>query len=295
MKKDMSVKKICLTLCLGVVLFGAASISVLAKQINPVTDSIKKVVTVAADAQSIHWKQAADIDGYELYCAEKWDEKYYKLVRTIKDPTITSCTIKKRFPGIDYSYRIRTYKTVDGIKEYGPWSADYFAPINKYKVVYGKNTSSKQPGAYYSSAAKAKKYMKTIRVKTWDFKNGKKGKKITRYWTITVHKNLASSVKKAFNEIYNGKEKFPIHSLNAQEFRGGRTEHNDGTAIDINWEENYMISDGKIVAGKFWKPGKNPYSIPKNGEVAKIFRKYGFYQGDWGTKKDYMHFSYFAT
>ena len=48
--------------------------------------------------------------------------------------------------------------------------------------------------------------------------------------------------------------------------------------------------------GDHWLPGEDPYSIPLDGEVARIFAKYGFTQGAYwqsGTV-DYMHFSYFG-
>lgn len=168
----------------------------------------------------------------------------------------------------------------------------------KYKLVFGDaSLKMRYPGGYYTSASKAAANMVSITVKTWDFKNGKSGEKITRTWTIKVHKNLAETYKQIFKEIYEGKEKFPIHELGGYDWRGGHSEHNTGTAVDINWTENYMVNvaTGKITAGKYWKPGVDPYSIPKNGEVAKIFAKYGFSQGDWGNSKDYMHFSYFGT
>ena len=55
-----------------------------------------------------------------------------------------------------------------------------------------------------------------------------------------------------------------------------------------------MMDGDTVVVGSFWKPYENPYSIPVDGEVATILKKYGFYQGDWGYRKDYMHFSYFG-
>lgn len=168
----------------------------------------------------------------------------------------------------------------------------------KYKLVFGDaSLKLRYPGGYYTSSSKAAANMVSITVKTWDFKNGKSGEKITRTWTIKVHKNLAETYKQIFKEIYEGKEQFPIHELGGYEWRGGHSEHNTGTAVDINWTENYMVNvaTGKITAGKYWKPGADPYSIPKDGEVAKIFAKYGFSQGDWGNSKDYMHFSYFGT
>ena len=100
-----------------------------------------------------------------------------------------------------------------------------------------------------------------------------------------------------FKEIYEGKEKFPIKSVGGYSWRGNgsTSEHNQGTAIDINPNENYMIDDGRILAGSFWKPKKSKYSIPLNCETVRIMERYGFYRGFWGNRKDYMHFSYFGT
>ena len=104
-------------------------------------------------------------------------------------------------------------------------------------------------------------------------------------------------MKAIFEEIYNGEERFPIHYLGGFSY-GGRSEHTIGCAIDINPEENYYYNPntGEMV-GSYWKPGEDPYSIPLDGEVARIFEKYGFRQGAYwnnGTR-DYMHFSYFGT
>ena len=168
----------------------------------------------------------------------------------------------------------------------------------KYQKIFGDSAlSMRYPGGYYTSSGQAQANMTSITVKTWDFAPGGSGEKITRTWTISVHKNLASTVSQIFKEIYEGKEKFPIHELGGYAWRGGHSEHNTGTAIDINWTENYMVNvaTGVITCGKYWKPGIDPYSIPKDGEVARIFNKYGFKQGDWGNSKDYMHFSYFGT
>ena len=93
------------------------------------------------------------------------------------------------------------------------------------------------------------------------------------------------------------KERFPIKNVSGYTWRGesSNSEHCCGLAIDINWEENYLIDNGVIISGKCYQPGINPYSIPTNGEVAKIMNKYGFSQGIWGNRCDYMHFSYFGT
>lgn len=143
--------------------------------------------------------------------------------------------------------------------------------------------------------ARAKADMVDVTVRVWDFNSS--GVKVTKTMTVQVHKNIAPTVKAIFEEIYNGKEQFPIHYLGGFSY-GGRSEHTIGCAIDINYEENYYYNPntGETV-GKYWKPGEDPYSIPLDGEVAQIFEKYGFRQGAYWNSgaKDYMHFSYFWT
>jgi hypothetical protein len=147
----------------------------------------------------------------------------------------------------------------------------------------------------FKSAKAAKKYQKTISVKVWKLSGGKKVK--STMW-LTVNKELADDVKQIFNEIYKGKEKFPIKVMGGFQIRESKTsEHNYGTAIDINPTENCMKDGKKVVAGEFWRPGKNKYSIKPDGDVVKAFEKYGWYWGGngWGNRKDYMHFSYLGT
>ncbi len=155
------------------------------------------------------------------------------------------------------------------------------------------------PRAYYDNEdstidyQRAQSDMVDVTVQVWDL-NGS-GEKYTRYFTIKVHKNIAATVVQIFREIYEGEEKFPIHYLGGFSY-GGHSEHTIGTAIDINPNENYYYNSqtGEQV-GSYWKPGEDPYSIPLDGEVARIFKKYGFSQGIWNWTVDYMHFSYFGT
>lgn len=136
---------------------------------------------------------------------------------------------------------------------------------------------------------KARKYMKKITFKVWDYKGNKK---VTKKKSIYVHKLVAKKFKKAFDRIYKGKEKFPIHDVGGFNWRGSnKSLHSLGLAVDINSNENYMIDGGKVMAGSLWKPNKNPYSIPKNGDVVKAMKKSGLKQCIWGKRKDYMHFS----
>ena len=112
-----------------------------------------------------------------------------------------------------------------------------------------------------------------------------------------MHRWIADDVVAIFEDIYNGPEKFPIHSVFGYR-PGSGGEHPKGTASDINPNENYEVySNGRVGVGSFWKPGTNPYSIPLDGDVVRAFRAHGWGWGgtDWRSKQDYMHFSYFGT
>jgi hypothetical protein len=165
------------------------------------------------------------------------------------------------------------------------------SPVTRLDV-----TLYNDPNYYFDfkSAAEAAKYMTTIKVNVWDFDSS--GVKVTKTMPLTVHKWVADDVAAIFDEIYNGPEQFPIHTLGG--YRAGTGEHGKGTAVDINWDETYEIyADGRIGVGACWLPGENPYSIPLDGDVVRAFRAHGWGWGgtDWSKKHDYMHFSYFGT
>lgn len=256
---------------------------------------IAKIKVKTVTKAELTWKKVNGVKGYYIYQSKNGGK--FKKIKTVKGKNKTKATIKKCKNGVYYAYQVVAYGKLNGKTTAGSYSKikgrymdklgyemeDYYS---RYKRIYGKNGKRK-----YTTDAKARKHMKTITVKTWDINAS--GKKYTRTWSITVNKYLADTYKQIFKEIYKGKTKFPIHSLGCYNFRTG--EHSTGTAIDINPDENYMIDGDKIIAGSFWKPKKNPYSIGINSEVAKIFNKYGFTQGIWGDRRDYMHFSYFGT
>lgn len=123
------------------------------------------------------------------------------------------------------------------------------------------------------------------------------GEKVPSTATFSVHSAIAEKVRLVFEEIYNGSERFPIRDIGGYAWRGGRTEHNGGTAIDINYNENYCIYNNGTVIGKYWKPYEDMYSITPYGDVVNAFERYGFtWGGDaWRNPRDYMHFSYLGT
>jgi len=262
----------------------------------------------------LKWTQDANADGYYIYYMKNYDDKsrrlyvdvsdlaQYTLVHQIPNNWTTSYTFKNLLNGVTYTYRICSYKLVDGIPQISSMMSepkfvtmDYYSYddetyAQKIKRAFG---SEKKKTKNFKTSSKAAKQMKTIKIKVWDFKNGKKGKKITKTKWITVNKRMAPSIKEMFNEIYKSKEKQVIKDIGCYSYRTGQ--HMYGLAIDINPNENYMIDGKKIMSGSFWNPKKSKYSIPLDCETVRIMERYGFYRGFWGARKDYMHFSYFGT
>ena len=147
---------------------------------------------------------------------------------------------------------------------------------------------------YPTTQAEAEALMVDVTVPVWRLSGGEK---VSGEATLTVHNAIAEKVRLVFEEIYNGDEKFPIKDIGGYAWRGGRSEHNGGTAIDINYNENYCIYENGTTIGAYWKPYEDEYSITPYGDVVNAFEKYGFtWGGDaWRNPKDYMHFSYLGT
>ncbi len=137
--------------------------------------------------------------------------------------------------------------------------------------------------------------MTEVSVPAWRMKSD--GTKYESQMKVTVHSAIADKVVAVFTEIFHGEEQFPIKDLGGYSWRGGRSEHNWGTALDLNANENYCLYQDGTTVGECWAPYENPYSVTPYGEVVNIFEKYGFtWGGDaWSNPKDYMHFSYLGT
>lgn len=261
---------------------------------------ITKSYSKKKSTNTIRWNKISEADGYMVYYSKKYNGTYKK-IKTIKGNNTISFTHKKVKNGTAYYYKVYSYKYINrtfltGIEPdiYQKY-CDYYSYANesyesRYKRIWGGKGSGR-----YKSNKKALKNMKTIKIKVWDINS--RGKKYTRKFSLTVHKNIAPSMKQMFKEIYKSKEKFPIHDIGCYSWRGKNSysEHCIGVALDINANENYMIEGKKILAGSFWKPKKNKYSIPLKCKLVTILEKYGFSRGFWGERKDYMHFSYFGT
>lgn len=245
------------------------------------------------------WKPVEGANGYIIYRAvtkNSWTEGTLKKYKIVKGVSRTSLTVPKVTNGTCYHYEIMAYTvkggvTIEGYAAKYSRYADYYGYeyedyMSRWKRIYGGRKSE-------YNYSKSGKYMTTIHVKVWDFANGMSGRKVTKVKTLRIHKKIAPTMKKIFQEIYKGKEKAPIYEIGGYAARTGQ--HGQGLAIDINSNYNYMIDGGKVLAGSCWKPKKYAYSIKRNGDIEKAFRKYGFARGFWGDRKDYMHFSYFGT
>ena len=179
-----------------------------------------------------------------------------------------------------------------------------FKKPHKANAVSAEERASKEArvfsgGEAFSTYEEAKENMCTISVPVWRLSAN--GEKIAATHSLTVNKNLAEDIVAIFTEIFNDESKFPMRDIGCFNWRntigGSQSQHSFGTCIDINSNENYYISSsGRILAGKLWAPGENPYSITPDGIVVETFRKYGWLWGgsDWGEgyAKDYMHMTY---
>ncbi|MBE5870329.1 MAG: M15 family metallopeptidase [Lachnospiraceae bacterium] len=289
--------------CMGKTVYGDLSV---AKKITFSLPEVtlKSVKPGAGGTLQLKWKKVKGAAGYEIRRCETEKGKY-AAVKLIESATAQKCTLSAVEANGKYYYKVRAYRLEKGKKVYGAYSAAREAEVanfgydgepyvQKCMRVFGTGYYK-----YYPTEAAALKDMVTITVKVWDLDG--RGGKVTRQKSIVIHKNLALTVEQIFKEIYEGKERFPIKAVGGFSWRGigSTSEHNQGTALDINPNENYMIEgNGTISSGSLWQPGVNPYSIPADGEVVRIFKKYGFGWGGrgWSSgRRDYMHFSFFGT
>ena len=152
----------------------------------------------------------------------------------------------------------------------------------------------------FANRSEAEASMTTVIIPVWKLVNGQKA---ASTMSLSVHSAIAQDVVEIFTEIYNDPEQFPIKDLGGYSWRGDSAtgEHNCGTAIDINANENYQIREGQVLAGTCWEPETNPYSIGPDSSVVRIFAEHGWsWGGDaWAASSDdssgyhdYMHFSY---
>lgn len=266
--------------------------------------AIKDAEAISATSVFVTWKKVKGATGYAIYRSTE-KKGTYKKIATFNGNKTVSGVVDGQENGYTYYYKVRALAKMKNKKlTYGDYSKVKAVPF-KFFTYAGETYEEKSQRVFgtsyyqeYSSKEVADANQSTIVIQVWDI--NKLGMKYTKNVSLTVNKGIAPSVQQIFKEIYEGDEKFPIKAIGGYSWRGdaSTSEHCEGLAIDINPNENYMIEgNGTISSGSFWSPGTSPYSIPSDGEVVKIFEKYGFGWGGWGWssgRRDYMHFSYYG-
>ena len=194
--------------------------------------------------------------------------------------------------------------TCNGCFDYVYINADYYIGYDgesyesKCMHIFGQVVEEhRKPYGLDAPKSEYEKYYETVSVKVWDFKDKTQTEKVTKTLKFYVHRNLVPTIKRVFQEIYECEEQYPIKTITTY-WSGGKSEHDPGTAVDINYESNpYVDPNGRVITGVAYDPENDPYSIPVGGEVEQIFEKYGFTRGIYWKSgyKDYMHFSFFGT
>lgn len=150
----------------------------------------------------------------------------------------------------------------------------------------------------YTSREEADAHMSEVIVPVWEYSDS--GELQTGWRKFKVNSVLAADVQMIFQEIYDSPERPPIKDASGYAWRsalssGSMSEHNFGTVIDLNYNENYCVYKSGQQIGTFYDPENSVYSFSPTGVVVQTFAKYGWLWGGnaWvsGTK-DYMHFTY---
>ena len=153
-------------------------------------------------------------------------------------------------------------------------------------------------GVRYSTMEEADAHMTEVIVPVWEFNENNELQ--TGWRKFRINSVLAEDVQAIFGEIYNSPEKPPIKDASGYAWRsalsgGSMSEHNYGTVIDLNYNENYCVYKSGQQIGSFYDPENSVFSFSPTGVVVQTFAKYGWLWGGnaWvsGTK-DYMHFTY---
>lgn len=190
--------------------------------ILPPTIAGVKAVSAGYNSIKLSWTKAGDAAGYCIYRSTS-KSSGYKLIKTLTNG-YTSYTDKSLVTGRTYYYKIRGYKTVNGVKQY---SAAYSAIVSKSPVptavtISGvSNTYSKAltikwravTGAsgyeIYRATSSKGTYKKAATItsgKTVSYKNTKLTKGRTYYYKVRAYRIVSGKkVYGAFGAVKSGK------------------------------------------------------------------------------------------
>lgn len=93
----------------------------LIKQNTPVKTTLKSVKKTGAKKAKLIWKKVKAASGYEIYMSTKKSSGYKKIktIKKAKTVTFTKSGLKKKKT---YYFKVRTYRTVNGVTYYGNYS-----------------------------------------------------------------------------------------------------------------------------------------------------------------------------
>ena len=184
-------------------------------------------------------------------------------------------------PGDDGLYRLKTFSETLATGEAAEKEARIFGDAGRY-----------------TTYEEAEAHMTSVTVNVWKLDGA--GKLYPSTLTFRINSVLKDDVIAIFNEIFNSEEKPPIKDATGYGWRspmanGNLSDHNYGTVIDLNYNENYCVYQSGTTIGSFYDPENSVYSFKPAGIVIQTFAKYGWLWGGnaWvsGTM-DYMHFTY---
>ncbi len=150
----------------------------------------------------------------------------------------------------------------------------------------------------FDSDEEARAHMTEVEVPIWT--KGSDGTKRASTMTLVVNRALQRDVEGIFNLIFKGPERYCIVSAGGYSWTSSlRSEHNWGSAIDINPFANpYINSAGAILVGEYYDP-LDEYSLTSSSDVVRAFAAYGWGwagEGKWSSGAlDYMHLSLMGT
>ncbi len=136
-------------------------------RIRPRASTIRDV-TAVENQITVKWKKiSSQTDGYQIQAAT--NRKFTKNVktRTVKDPAVTSKSIGKLLSQTKYYIRIRTYRTVSGVRYYSDWSETQSVRTKKTGELVTK--AGKTYYRYEDGSRAKKKFVTRTNGKTYYF------------------------------------------------------------------------------------------------------------------------------
>lgn len=179
-----------------------------------------KAGTIDSDSISMSWNAIGRASGYEVYRKDANSEDY----KLVKDLNATTYTDKGLAKGTEYSYKVKSYRVVDGVKVYSGDSNSISAKIkDSFKLNLEKTTRN---SVEFS----------------WDKVKDATGYEILRYSTASKKYVVIDDID--FDEVTDEKEKKELEAADIYSYEDdGRT-----SATIYNYKvKAYNKDDGKKV------------------------------------------------